>query len=157
DEPTYPSEVVWEEWDDVAAAAQGQKADYAISGKHIGRGGQATVARAMHRATGTPVAFKRLLPGSLADDEALARMRREVKVGTTFDDPHLMRILDSDPGGTWFVMPLATSGLQQHRTSLASDERSLRELVNHICAGLMPAHAAGWTHRDIKPDNILRF
>jgi len=131
---------------------RGQRDDYALDPKPIGRGGQAEVFGATDKPSGTLVAFKRLRSPT---EESLARMRREVEVCRQLDDvPHVMPILDVSVDGAWFVMPLAAGNLETQRGSLRRSE-DLVGMLEQLLQALDRAHAEGYVHRDIKPANVL--
>ena len=140
--------------DPVRSAAHGQRRDYALDQGPIGRGGQAEVFRATHKALGVTVAFKRLRPGH-DTAEGTARMRREIEAAQAFGGgPHVVPVLDFSDQYTWFVMPLAERSAADALHELG-DGSSLRALVTAICQALRPAHQEGWVHRDLKPENLL--
>jgi serine/threonine protein kinase len=123
--------------------------------KNIGRGGYAEVFLAEHRERpGEFVAFKR----PLAVPYARERMAREIEVQRTFDNPHVMPILDAAEDGSWFVMPVAEGNLEDLWSSgkLGRDPDFVAtEILNAVALGLEPGHDAGYVHRDISPRNIL--
>ena len=98
------------------------------------------------------MAFKRLTSGS---DDAIARMRREVEVGTSLVHENVMPIYDAGGDGTWFTMPFALQSLEGAREQCARDDRALVAVVESVCRALQLAHERGYIHRDIKPSNIL--
>jgi serine/threonine protein kinase len=140
------------EWRAVQAAARGKRDDYRLEAAPIGVGGQAHVFRAAHKPTGVVVAFKRLRQRRNTD--AIARMRREIEVGRRIDHPNVMPILDADDEATWLVMPLALDNLEGRRKDIIRSD-GLRLVVEQVCAGVSAAHAHGWIHRDVKPNNVL--
>ncbi|MEU6475543.1 serine/threonine-protein kinase [Streptomyces sp. NPDC047017] len=140
-------------YEEVLKVARGRKSDYLrVRDEKPMRGGQADVFKAVHKPTGVVVALKQLrAPGR----HQIERMAREIEVGRLLDGhPHVMPILDADPGNRWFVMPYAELTAE----GLTPDERSedaLYPLVRAVCSALAEAHARGWVHRDLKPSNIL--
>jgi eukaryotic-like serine/threonine-protein kinase len=141
-------------WLCVQWLARGRRPDYKMEPKPIERGGQGTVFRAMHRLTGSVVAVKQL---HRTDDNSLRRMGREIDMWRSYGNhPHIMPVLDADPGTKWFVMPYAKDGsADDHAERLRTETGALRDLVVAICEGLRLPHADKWIHRDIKPANIL--
>ncbi|NMO53431.1 serine/threonine protein kinase [Actinoplanes sp. TBRC 11911] len=131
---------------------RGQMRDYLVEREPIARGGQAVVSVATHKATRHRVAYKRV---RVRDADARARMRREIDFGRLFGDhPHVMPILDADPDGFWFVMPLANGTASQHAPKLQHVDQ-LKTMVISVCEGLREPHRQGLVHRDLKPDNLL--
>ncbi|GGY93608.1 serine/threonine protein kinase [Streptomyces poonensis] len=138
----------------VRLAARGSRKDFALDPQPIARGGQATVFGAVHKPTGARVAFKKL--GSRLPD-AHARMRREVEAACLFGGhPHVLPVLDWSLSYDWFVMPPA-DGTARHLAEELSEPAAARELVTAMCTALREPHRQGWVHRDLKPDNLLRF
>jgi serine/threonine-protein kinase len=115
----------------------------------LGVGGFARVWKARRRADGKIVAFKE----PKREDDAIARLRREIEVQQTLAHPHVMPILDVDPDLRWFTMPLALGNLEQLRSRLDEDDLAL--IVDDIADALAVAHSNGLVHRDVTPRNIL--
>lgn len=135
----------------VIEAARGVKKDYALE-RVPKRGGQAEVFRAIHKASGIDVAFKRRLsPGK----KAAARMGREIEISRMLNGhPHVMPVLDFDAEHHWFVMPLADTTAEEQALHL-KDPKHLHNMIKAVASVLAEAHRHGWRHRDIKPSNIL--
>ncbi|WP_434444401.1 serine/threonine-protein kinase [Lentzea sp. E54] len=126
---------------------------YRLGHRPLGRGGQAEVFPAEHKATGAQVAFKRRRSWNV---EAVARMQREIEFGQlSLDNDHIMPVLDFGLKHDWFVMPLAQSNAEDERLSL-QDDAALTTLVLGVCSALEAAHHEGWLHRDLKPANLLQ-
>ncbi|WP_170316853.1 serine/threonine protein kinase [Acrocarpospora corrugata] len=138
----------------VRLAARGSRRDFALDPRPIAGGGQATVFGAVHKPTGVRVAFKRL---NWRSPDALARMRREVEAARLFGgNPHVLPVLDWSRSYDWFVMPLA-DGTARILAAGPSESAVVRALVTAVCRALREPHRQGWIHRDLKPDNVLRF
>jgi serine/threonine protein kinase len=121
-----------------------------LAKKPLGIGGFATVFEALEIATGRRVAFKRL---RVRDAEAKRRFRREITVQTDISHPHVMPVLDRDPLGLWYTMPLAAGSLEALSPRLTPAEviRAIRDAGT----GLLEGHRRQLTHRDVTPRNIL--
>lgn len=120
-----------------------------------GEGGMGIVHEAVHKPTGTVVAFKK--PRSLRE-QLTARMLREIEVAQALGgNRHVMPVLDSSPRAEWFVMPLAQDTAERRQPELQRDRQELRALVDAVASALADAHRLDYLHRDIKPANILRL
>lgn len=140
-------------WAAVRWLERGTKSDYDRDQEPLAEGGQGAVYSGVHKHTRIPVALKRLRYG---DEDALHRMRREISIGRLYGEhPNVMPVLDSDPDGRWFVMPLAEGSAEGHVDRLQREAGTLRDLVTAVCDGLRRPHADDRIHRDIKPANVL--
>lgn len=128
----------------------------------LGRGTMGTVWSAHDEVLGRPVAIKEvLLPPGIPADEADAlreRALREARAIAALSHPNVVTLYDVAREGSapFVVMELVAS-------------RSLAELTRDgplppqqviavgaaVAAALQAAHAAGITHRDVKPGNVL--
>lgn len=139
----------------VRQQARGDRGDYALEKFPMpgGEGGMGIVHQAVHKPTGTVVAFKK--PRSLRE-QLTARMLREIEVAQALGgNRHVMPVLDSSPRAEWFVMPLAQDTAERLQPQLQYDSQELRALVDAVAAALADAHCLDYLHRDIKPANIL--
>lgn len=125
----------------------------------LGRGGMGEVYRARDTVKGRVVAVK-LLPERLArDTEYESRFEREARIAASVTDPHVVPIHDYGriDGVLFLEMPLIdgtdlkTVIDQQAPLPL---ERAV-DIVEQVAGALDAAHAAGLTHRDVKPANVL--
>lgn len=130
--------------------------------REIGRGSFGIVYEAIRKVTGERVALKKFHvnnPGAIDPDDLRARFRREVKYQKTISHENVVRIFESDTGGDepWFVMELADCSLADElmadRTLGGSPEKALYDIL----AGLEEVHSKGFVHRDLKPQNVLKF
>ncbi len=125
----------------------------------IGEGGMGVVHLAQAEGPGGRVALKVLRPHVVGDDEARARLAREVASLRRVRSPRVAEVLDADPWGeTPFVATRYVPGLSLHEH--VRQEGPVRgEDLRHLAAGLAEAmlavHSVGVLHRDIKPSNVL--
>jgi hypothetical protein len=117
------------------------------------------VYRAEHRVMGRVVALKVLSTGVTANPTAVDRFRREVRLASRLNHPHIVTAYDADEaGGLHFLVMEFVEG-----ASLAQvvwDRGPLPVAMACECArqaalGLQHAHDRGMIHRDIKPHNLM--
>jgi hypothetical protein len=120
-----------------------------------GSGGEVWLAR--DRATGRPVALKRLRAG--ADLAARDRLRREAAVLAGVDHPHVVRLrsVHGDGDALVLVLDLAPGGslarLLATRRRLTPGE--VVTVAVPLAQALAAVHAQGLVHGDLTPANVL--
>ena len=128
----------------------------------IGKGGMATVWKALDRETGRTVAIKLLHEVYVDDPEYVERFQREVDIVKRIVSPYVVQVFGyGQRDGVPFVVmeyidgePL--SDLLRRKGPLRwRDWGQAKSILLHTARGLEAAHAAGVIHRDIKPSNIL--
>jgi len=122
----------------------------------LGQGGFARVFEAENVATKRRFALK-AMPVAQADQEAIARLRREAVVSSRVRHPHVVDVydLEEDNGVLFLVMEYVRGETLRQaldRTRLPLDI-ALSMLIA-IMRGLSLMHRQGVVHRDIKPENI---
>jgi serine/threonine-protein kinase len=131
---------------------------YTIEGL-IGRGGMGSVFLASHtRLAGKRVAIK-ILHAELADDEVMARFKREADIAAKLAHPNIVSVIDFNalPDGTPYLVleylegETLASRLKQGPLAL---DRAM-PIVRQIGSALAAAHREGIVHRDLKPGNIF--
>jgi tetratricopeptide (TPR) repeat protein len=116
-----------------------------------------------YAALGTQVAVKTLHPALLHSEESVRRFMREAELGSRVLHPCVVRTFEAGQaqGGDGLTNFLILEYVEGRTLrSLLEEMRLLPEaLLRHIALriarGLQAIHAAGATHRDIKPDNVL--
>ena len=142
---------------------------YRVTGR-LGRGGMATVYKALAPVTGRLVAIKLLRPRDvlldLVGEEPLRRtFLDEARIMGELNHPHLARILDCDSheGRPFFVLEYYAHSLgtfigEAYRAESPSRPVSVaraRHYLRQALLGLERLHFAGIVHRDIKPYNLM--
>ncbi|MFY7068715.1 serine/threonine-protein kinase [Nocardiopsis changdeensis] len=131
--------------------------------ERLGAGGMGTVWHAWDPALQRDVAVKEVvLPDGMSPeehDEARERTLREAQATARIRNDAVVTVHDvlEHDGSPWIVMELLSGhSLQEHLDRdgpmpVARVEETARSLLG----GLRAAHAAGVTHRDVKPANIM--
>ena len=126
--------------------------------EEIGAGGMGMVYRARDTRLDRLVAVKVLTTEFARDDEALERFRREARLASSLNHPHICTIHDfGEEGGHFYIVMELLEG-QTLRSLMQSGpleiDRAL-ELAIQVADALDAAHDRGVVHRDVKPANIF--
>ncbi len=109
---------------------------------------------------GSKVAVKTLRPCFVSHIDLGTRLRREAEVSRRVAHPGIVKVFDEgtlDDGSPYLVMPLLF-GESLARILLRGRELPGEEvavIASRVAAILHSAHAAGYVHRDVKPEHIL--
>lgn len=131
---------------------------YAVRSK-LARGGMSTVYLATDQRLERDVALKVLHPHLSADENFLDRLGREAKAAARLSHPHVVGVLDQGNDGrtAYLVMEYIKGHTLRDLINEkgALPPRLALALVDPVIEGLGAAHAAGFIHRDVKPENVL--
>lgn len=111
------------------------------------------------RASGERAAIKVLRPHVVSDDEARARLAREVNSLSRVRSSRVAEIVDADPWGEIpYVATRYVPGLPLHRHVQEEGVLTgadLRHFAIGLAQALRAVHEVGVLHRDVKPSNVL--
>jgi len=124
--------------------------------EEIGRGGMGTVYLARDEDLGREVAIK--IPNALGTAALERRLQIEARVLAELEHPGIVPVHDVGrlaDGRLFYVMKRVHGRtLRDHLPSLADLTERLR-IFERICEPVAFAHAKGFVHRDLKPDNVM--
>jgi serine/threonine kinase PknH len=125
----------------------------------LGRGGMGEVYEARDTVKNRVVALKLMSEKFSSDPVFRERMQREAHTAGRLQEPHIVPIHDyGEIDGQLFIDMRMVEGTDL--AALLSRQGALPppravNIVRQIAAALNAAHAAGVTHRDVKPENII--
>ncbi|WP_330334598.1 serine/threonine-protein kinase [Streptomyces sp. NBC_00536] len=129
---------------------------YTLLGR-LGEGAMGAVF--LGRSAGRTVAVKLISPGLAHDDGFRARFRAEVAAARAVPGAFTAPVVDADPDAEVPWMATAfVPGISLHQAVMLAGplpEPAVRALAAGIAGALVDVHAAGLTHRDLKPGNVL--
>jgi serine/threonine-protein kinase len=125
----------------------------------IGRGGMATIYRAIDLRMGRTVAVKILREVYSTDPKFVTRFQREARAASSLQHPNIVQVFDyGQSGDSYFIVMEFVLGadlrryIKKHGT--LSNERTI-EIAHDVALGLGAAHKRGIVHRDVKPQNVM--
>ena len=127
--------------------------------EQLGRGGMGAVYKAYDETLGRTVALK-VMQQSIGQDRAFVeQFLQEARALAAINSPNIVQIYNygEENGQPYIVMELVDGGRLDHlhEKYKTLDEIFVLQTAQQIIRGLQAANAAGMTHGDIKPANIL--
>ena len=136
-------------------------ADFEIPGyeiyERLGRGGMATVYRALHLNLDREVAIKVMDASMSADENFSERFIREARISARLTHPHILQIYDvnSFDGMNYIAMEYLPGGDMAGLIRGPLTQAIIYTLMEQMTDALDYAASHGYVHRDIKPSNIM--
>jgi len=125
----------------------------------IGKGGMATVYKAIHKSLNRPIALKVIHQNLVHDEEFVKRFIREAQVCASLSHPNIITVYDAASLGTVhfmsmeFLEGMTLLDLINSNGALSADETS--SFIIPIAEALDYMHRKGIIHRDVKSSNIF--
>ncbi len=128
-------------------------------GEPIGRGGMATIHKAIDMHMHVEVAIKILREVYSSDPKFVTRFQREARAARALEHPNIVHVYDYGQSGDsyYIVMELVKGAdLRKYlkREGILTPERAV-EIAHDVALGLGAAHRRSIVHRDVKPQNVL--
>ncbi|MBI4161216.1 MAG: serine/threonine protein kinase, partial [Acidobacteria bacterium] len=123
----------------------------------IGKGGMGEVYRGHDERLDRDVAIKVLPAGTLSDEAARKRFRKEALALSRFNHPNIGTVHDFDTqeGVDFLVMEYVPGiTLDEKLATGVLSEKEIAKLGIQLTEGLAAAHDQGVIHRDLKPGNL---
>ena len=125
--------------------------------EQIGRGGMATVFRALNPHLDRTVAIKVLRSFRAEDPSFVERFKQEAKAVARLNHPNIVQVHDfgDDKGFSYIVMEYVTGGTLHDNVAPRRRLSDILQLIAPLADAVQYAHEQGVVHRDIKPLNVL--
>ncbi len=141
-------------------SARSRKREEAIPGytlqEELGRGATAVVHAAVHNATGQAYAIKLLKSEPPMEPDAVARMRREIKLMRDLQHPGIVSLCDfgEHRGQHYMVLEKVSGRTLRDTLPIPTLEQGL-DHVQSLLEAMTYAHSKDVIHRDLKPENLM--
>jgi len=127
----------------------------------VADGGMGRVYEGIDKQSDTRIALKMLHQDVAKDEIALERFRREYEINASLPHEHIVKVLafehDMVSQARILVMEFLDGEELRYilkREKVLAPERLVR-MISQVAIGLDEAHARGFIHRDLKPDNLF--
>jgi serine/threonine-protein kinase len=156
--PVHEEPVQIEEREPFELVAGTDVGGYVIDGE-LGRGGMGVVYSARHPVIGKRAAIKVLKPSLSNNPATIERFIQEARSVNAIGHPNIVDIFDFDmlPDGRRFLVMdlLEGESLRKRIKRGALPPAEAVMVIDEVASALDAAHAKGFIHRDLKPDNVF--
>jgi serine/threonine protein kinase len=125
----------------------------------IGRGGMATIYRAMDKRMNRVVAVKVLREVYSADRKFVTRFQMEARASSSLAHPNIVQVYDyGHSNDSYFIVMELIQGTDLRRFLRTHHILEIEQAVaiaHDVALGLGAAHRRSIVHRDVKPQNIM--
>jgi serine/threonine-protein kinase len=127
----------------------------------VADGGMGRVYEGIDKQSDSRIAVKMLHPDVAKDEIALERFKREYEINASLPHEHIVKVLAFERdlvSQAWILVMEFLDGEELRyilkREHVLPPERLVR-MLSQVAIGLDEAHARGFIHRDLKPDNLF--
>jgi serine/threonine protein kinase len=127
----------------------------------VADGGMGRVYEGIDKQTDSRIAVKMLHQDVARDEVALERFKREYEINASLPHEHIVKVLAFERdvvSQSWILVMEFLDGEELRyvlkREKVLPPERLVR-MLSQVAIGLDEAHARGFIHRDLKPDNLF--
>jgi pimeloyl-ACP methyl ester carboxylesterase len=123
----------------------------------LGEGGMGEVYLAEDTRLNRRVAIKVLPPALTRNPESVRRFMQEAQAASALNHPNIITVHDigDADAGRFIVMELVSGKTLRSALETRPAWSTLLPWFSQMAGALAAAHAAGITHRDLKPDNVM--
>jgi serine/threonine protein kinase/beta-lactam-binding protein with PASTA domain len=125
----------------------------------LAAGGMATVYRATDLRLDRRVALKVMRPEYASDPDFVARFQQEARASAQLSHPNVVAVFDQGESAGLVYLAMEFVAGRTLRAVLTDQGRlsasQALAVLDSVLEGLSAAHAAGFVHRDMKPENVL--
>ncbi|MBI2383156.1 MAG: serine/threonine protein kinase, partial [Gammaproteobacteria bacterium] len=125
--------------------------------RSLGAGGMADVYEAQDTRLGRRVALKILPPELGRNPQLVARFEKEVRAAALLNHRNIVTVFEvgEQDGNHYYAMRLLTGGDLRARINRGIKPLEALAILRELSDAFAHAHARGFVHRDVKPENIV--